>query len=81
MRRIRILSGSTLALCCLTLVLHWPAFAQALREGIALLLERVQQVHRLSDAQMHAMRAVFRQSEYIGQGNPAITRHPMSQEG
>ncbi len=81
MRRIRILSASTLVLCGLSLAPQQPAFAQSVRQGNELLLERVQQAHGLSDGQMDAMRAVFLQSEYIGQGNPAITRHPMSQEG
>ena len=40
----------------------------------------MQQVHGLSDAQMSAIRKIFAKSGYIGQGNPAITRHPVTPE-
>lgn len=40
------------------------------------LFAQLQQSHHLSDAQMQNIRAIFRRSGYIGQGNPAITQHP-----
>lgn len=42
------------------------------------LLDQIESVHRLSPAQKDAVAAIFARSGYIGQGNPAITRHPMS---
>ena len=44
------------------------------------LFRNLQRVHRLTDAQMRAVREVFARSGYIGQGNPAIARHPMTPE-
>lgn len=44
------------------------------------LLRELQQVHRLSEAQMAAIRKIFDASPIIGQGNPAVTRHPLSRE-
>lgn len=44
------------------------------------LLQQVQDVHSLSDSQMNALRKIFANSGYIGQGNPAITQHPVTPE-
>jgi hypothetical protein len=43
----------------------------------ALFME-LQQVHGLNDAQMSRIRSIFAASRVIGQGNPAVTRHPMT---
>jgi formylglycine-generating enzyme required for sulfatase activity len=45
----------------------------------AALLERVGEVHHLERSQLEALRALFARSLFIGQGNPAITRHPMTE--
>jgi hypothetical protein len=50
----------------------------SLAEQNDLLLRQLQQVHGLSDAQMHDIRAIFAGSRVIGQGNPAVTRHPVT---
>ncbi len=42
------------------------------------LLRQLQEVHGLSEAQMAKLRAVFAGSRMMGQGNPAVTRHPMT---
>jgi len=63
--------------------LLWSALAQAqttLGEQNQRLLLELQQVHGLSDAQMSRIRSIFAGSRVIGQGNPAITRHPMTPE-
>ena len=44
------------------------------------LLRQVQDVHSLSDSQINALRKIFANSGYIGQGNPAITQHPVTPE-
>lgn len=49
--------------------------AQSLKELNAVLLQQVQHVHRLSEGQREAIRALFAKSAYLGQGNPAITQH------
>lgn len=44
------------------------------------LFQQLQRVHGLSDAQVQALRTLFAKSGYIGQGNPAISDHPMTPE-
>ncbi|MGB5559652.1 MAG: SUMF1/EgtB/PvdO family nonheme iron enzyme [Paracoccaceae bacterium] len=44
------------------------------------LFEQIAQVHRLSAAQLGRLRDIVARSGYIGQGNPAITRHPLTPE-
>jgi hypothetical protein len=57
------------------------ATAQAtLADRNAELLRELQEVHGLSSAQMDKIRAVFAGSRIIGQGNPAITQHPVTRE-
>ena len=71
---IRFLLSLTL---CVTL--YGPAVAQTTRaETNALLFEQLQKAHKLSSAQMQRLAAIFAGSSVIGQGNPAITRHPMT---
>jgi hypothetical protein len=56
-----------------------PATAQtSLAEANAALLEQIRTVHRLSAAQVARLREVFANSPVMGQGNPRITRHPMT---
>ena len=45
-----------------------------------LLFRQLQRVHGLSDAQMTAIRKIFAKSGIMGQGNPAVTRHPVTPE-
>jgi formylglycine-generating enzyme required for sulfatase activity len=81
MREYRIGAISILALLCpLVFLLSTPA-AQSLKENNEVLFEELQRTHGLSGRQMESIRAIFRESGYIGQGNPAITRHPMTPQG
>jgi formylglycine-generating enzyme required for sulfatase activity len=57
-----------------------PAAAQTLQERNAQLLQQLQKAHRLRPDQMERIRAIFAASPVIGQGNPAITRHPLTPE-
>ena len=43
------------------------------------LLRKLQAVHRLDDARMAALRRVFARSGVLGQGNPAVARHPIDE--
>lgn len=51
-----------------------PTLAQANGE----LLRELQEVHGLSDEQMQKIRAIFASSAIIGQGDPAVSRHPVT---
>jgi hypothetical protein len=53
---------------------------QSLRDQNEVLLRQVQTVHGYTDAQMTELRKVFARSGYMGQGNPAITQHPVTPE-
>jgi len=56
-----------------------PTWAQtSLKENNQELLEQLQTVHQLTAAQMERIREIFAHSPVIGQGNPAITSHPMT---
>jgi Sulfatase-modifying factor enzyme 1 len=66
-----------LAACgLLTAAAPGPAF----QEQNEALLRALQQAHGLDDPTMQRIRAIFEHSGYIGQGNPAIVRHPMTLE-
>lgn len=67
------------ALCAALLLLAPPAGAEtALQRQNAELFDSLQKVHRLGAAQMQRLREIFAASGYVGQGNPAITRHPLT---
>lgn len=72
---VRALSG------LLLLLSSAQASAQITRaEQNAALLHQIQEVHGLSEAQMQRIREIFAHSTIIGQGNPAVTRHPATPE-
>src|ERR1035437_10385454 len=56
------------------------ASPQSLQQQNELLLKQLQRVHGLSDDQFDSIRKIFAKSGYIGQGNPAITQHPVTPE-
>jgi len=68
------------------LVLVWvPASSfsapvQGLEQQNEALFEALQREHGLSDEQMNALRRIFAGSRVIGQGNPAVTQHPVTPE-
>jgi hypothetical protein len=57
-----------------------PGPSQPLQEQNELLFRQLKQVRGLSDDQIGAVRKIFEKSGYIGQGNPAVTRHPVTPE-
>lgn len=81
MRQLQILSTSILALLFLVIFFQSSSIAQSLKENNEVLFEHLQRAHDLPDEQMDSIRAIFRESGYIGQGNPAITRHPVTPQG
>jgi hypothetical protein len=53
----------------------------SLQEQNEILLQQLQREHGLSDQQMSEIRKIFAGSRYhIGQGNPAVTEHPVTPE-
>lgn len=65
-------------------ILTFGAFAiaaeaqETLEQKNALLLEQLKKVHRLNSSEMSWLQQIFAASGFMGQGNPAITRHPMT---
>jgi len=78
MKKSRILIASVISLFCLVFFLRPPLRAESLREDNEILFEQLRHVHNLTEKQMHSIRAIFRESGYVGQGNPAIARHPLA---
>ncbi len=67
------------ALALVSIAVMSAAAAQpTLREQNELLFQQLQQVHGLSDQEMRDIRAIFAHSAVLGQGNPAITQHPVT---
>jgi hypothetical protein len=54
--------------------------ASELAQGNDLLLQQLRAVHGLTEQQLAKVRAIFAASGVIGQGNPAITEHPVTPE-
>ena len=81
MRRKRVLFSCIAMLIWLSAFFPCPAAAQSLAEQNEALFRELQRVHALSDGQMQSIRNIFSRSGFIGQGNPAIARHPVSPQG
>lgn len=64
------------------LSLFWAMSAVAADAALARenekLFRQLQESHGLNDAQMQRIRAIFERSGYVGQGNPAISEHPLT---
>ena len=56
------------------------AKAQTLQEQNDLLFQKLKSVDGLQDEELKALRKIFAESRIIGQGNPAITHHPVTPE-
>ncbi|HMK87590.1 MAG TPA: SUMF1/EgtB/PvdO family nonheme iron enzyme [Steroidobacteraceae bacterium] len=68
---------------CLLLLAVGVAWAESERATLAerneLLFQKLKEERGLSDAEIRRLREIFARSGFIGQGNPAITQHPMSE--
>ncbi len=69
---------SILSFLCTLVLFQSSVSGQSLKETNDRLFEQIQHIHGLFDKQMDSIRAIFRESGYIGQGNPAITEHPLT---
>ena len=56
------------------------AGAQSLAELNEEMFQQMRDVRGVSNAEIQRIRRIFEGSSYIGQGNPAVTRHPMTPE-
>ena len=81
MIRDRLSWGSLFAFLCLVFLSQPAAMAQSLKERNEILFEQLQKVHGLSEGQTDSIRALFRESGYMGQGNPAVAKHPLTPDG
>ena len=63
-------------LCVLFGLVAQASGQNSLHEQNELLLRQLQETHGLNDQQMRDIRAIFGRSNVLGQGNPAITKHP-----
>lgn len=52
----------------------------ALQKNNAVLFQQISRVHGLSAGQLDRLQKIFARSGYMGQGNPAITTHPLTPE-
>jgi len=80
MKVIRVLGLGLLVFLSLIGIDRFYASPQSLQQQNEILFQQLQRVHGLSDIQINAIRKIFAKSGYIGQGNPAVTRHPMTPE-
>lgn len=74
------MKGAFLFVVTLGLFTMSGSSSQSLREQNDILFRQLKDVRGLSDSQVEAIRRIFERSGYIGQGNPAITRHPVTPE-
>ncbi len=77
----RFVGLSLLAFIYLIFLSQPAATAQSLRDNNEVLFGQLQKVHGLSEGQMDSIRTLFRESGVMGQGNPAIAKHPMTPDG
>jgi hypothetical protein len=57
-----------------------PGQYPALKQQNEALFDKLRRVHGLTEAQMTALRQIFAKSGIMGQGNPEVTKHPMTPE-
>jgi hypothetical protein len=74
-------NGAALAaLALLIIFIPFSKGAQTLKESNEIIFQQLKRIHALSDSQIAAVRKIFNDSGYIGQGNPAVTVHPVTPE-
>lgn len=81
------ISTNLLISCCyvsLSLIQYPQLFAQNktsdLQKQNEILLKKIQTIHGISEEQIKIIKNIFKKSGFIGQGNPKITKHPISEE-
>ena len=56
----------------------FSASCQSVEQQNEILFQQIQREHGLSDQQMDEIRKIFAGSRIMGQGNPAVTQHPVT---
>lgn len=56
------------------------ASCQTLEQENEILFQQIQREHGLTDQQMQEIRKIFAGSRIMGQGNPAVTQHPVTSD-
>jgi hypothetical protein len=69
-----------IGLCVLPGLLGSGDAANLLKQQNEVIFKQLKDVRGLSDEQIAAVRKIFERSGYIGQGNPAVTKHPITPE-
>ena len=75
---LRTLSVGLLVLFGLVRFDAFSASCQSLEQQNQILFQQIQREHGLSDQQMDEIRKIFAGSRIMGQGNPAVTQHPVT---
>jgi len=78
MRAVRLSCLGLLILLGLVRFDTFTVLCQSLEQQNEVLLQQIQREHGLSDEQMKELRKIFANSRIIGQGNPAVTQHPVT---
>lgn len=73
-------AGRAAATAALGLLVLGAAGEPVMTAEQASLLEKLRSVHHLGDAQLDKLTAILAASPHIGTGNPAVTRHPMTED-
>jgi hypothetical protein len=55
-----------------------PVQAQTMQQNNEAMFKEMQAARGLSNAEMNKIKALFARAPWMGQGNPAVTRHPMT---
>ncbi len=74
-------TGTIAATLCTVVGVSVNAAQPALVQQNEQMFQLIQQERGLSPQQMEQVRAIFARSGYMGQGNPAISAHPVTEEG
>jgi formylglycine-generating enzyme required for sulfatase activity len=73
-------TAALIALVCIPLLVGADSSVPTLREQNAALFAQLRSVRGLTERQLHDIEAIFARSGFIGQGNPAIAKHPDTPE-
>ncbi|MEQ9257650.1 MAG: SUMF1/EgtB/PvdO family nonheme iron enzyme [Roseovarius sp.] len=76
----RLFSRAAIAAGFIALAGTLPVQAQTMQENNEKMFREMQAARGLSSGEMQKIRAIFARAPWMGQGNPAVTRHPLTPE-
>ncbi|WP_245605333.1 hypothetical protein [Roseicyclus elongatus] len=71
---------TTLGAALAALTLSGAASGQTLAENNALMFQQMREIRGVSGSEMRRIQEIFAAAPWMGQGNPSVTRHPMTPE-